>query len=73
MEIIGAPDVYPEYSDDIHGFDLSRENNGHEWIEIMFDTPVFIDKIEVYETYKPGAIYKISSAKSYDDDNTAHW
>ena len=67
---LGAPDFYPEYGDSTLGWDKSSENYGHEWVEIMFDTPLYIDSIEIYEIHKPGAVYKVSSARTYDDDNT---
>ena len=69
---LGAPDFYPGYADTVLGWDLAQENYGDEWIEVMFDTPLYIKDIQVYETHKPGSINKVSSAESYDDDNTIY-
>ena len=58
------------YGDTPLGWDLSAENGSKEWIEIRFATSVYVSGFELYETYKPGALYRISSAVKYKDDNT---
>lgn len=55
-QILGEPDFYPGYGDTKLGWDLSEENWGHEWIELRFSTSMYISKIELYETYKPGSV-----------------
>ena len=41
-----------------------------EWIEIRFANKVYVSGFELYETYRPGALYRISAAQEYTDDNT---
>lgn len=55
-QILGEPNFYPSYGDSKLGWDLSEENWGHEWIELRFSTSMYISKIELYETSKPGAV-----------------
>jgi hypothetical protein len=52
------------------GWDLSQENSGREWIELRFGTPVYVSGFELYEVYNPGAVSRVSTTRSYDDDNT---
>ena len=44
------------YSTTKLGWDLSQENFGPEWIELRLSTPMYISKVEVYETYNPGSM-----------------
>jgi len=69
-QIIGAADFYPGYGDTALGYDLSAENSGKEFIELKFPSEVYVSGFELYETYKPGATYEISTAPQYTDDNT---
>ena len=46
---LGEPDVYPNYADAKNGWDLSEENAGHEFIELEFPFPVYINAFELYE------------------------
>ena len=68
-QIIGPADFYPGYGDTALGYDLSAENSGREWIELKFPTNVYVTGFELYETYKPGATYRISTAPEYVDNN----
>ncbi|KAL1507311.1 hypothetical protein AB1Y20_008157 [Prymnesium parvum] len=69
-EILGPPDFYPSYGDSPLGWDLSHENNGLEFIELRIPASLYITGIEVFETYKPGSIYRVSTTRAYVDDNT---
>jgi hypothetical protein len=69
-QLVGEADFYPSYGDTALGYDLSAENSGKEFIEIKFPNPVYVTGFELYETYKPGATYRISTTQKYDDDNT---
>ena len=51
---------------------LPRTTAQSAWIEVVFDTPLYIKDVLVYETYKPGSIYIVASAESHNDDNTAY-
>jgi hypothetical protein len=69
-QIVGPPDFYPHHGDTTLGWDLSAENSGLEWIELRFGTPVYVSGFELYETNKPGAVYRVSTTQQYTDDNT---
>ena len=70
-EMIGPTTVYPEYSGGAKGlYFLSHENNGKEFIELKFADSVYLTGFELFECYKPGSLYKISSTMKYEDDNT---
>ena len=56
--------------DTARGWDLSAENSGKEWIEIRFASSIYVNAFKLYETYKPGAVYELSSAVEYTDNNT---
>lgn len=69
-QFVGAADFYPGYGDTALGWDLSAENSGKEFIEVRFPNKVYVTAFELYETYKPGAVFEVSSAPEYTDDNT---
>ena len=55
-QILGEADYYPDYGDNKLSWEPRSENFGHEWIELRFPQPMYINRIEIYETYKPGAV-----------------
>eukprot|EP00966_Prymnesium_polylepis_P173440 4012338-Prymnesium_polylepis.1 len=36
----------------------SNENSGREFIELKFPSEAYITGFELYETYKPGSVYR---------------
>ena len=68
-QIVGPTDFYPGYGDTPLGSSWSAENSGKEFIELRFSTKMYINAFELFQTYKPGAVFKISSAPEYEDDN----
>ena len=65
----GPPDVYPKYGDYDQAWTAAYSNSGTEWVELFYDEAVFVQRIDVYETYNPGAIVK---AELIDDAGRAH-
>lgn len=57
--LIGGPKVYPNHSFDNKTWSPSSYGK-EEYIEIKLKTPVKIQEIEIYETFNPGFITKIS-------------
>jgi len=51
---------------------MGAENAGHEFIELEFPFAVYVDAFEVYETFKTGTVWKISTAAEYLDDVNEH-
>lgn len=69
--ILGPPDVYPSYADDKNGYDLSTEGYGREFIELRFFRDEFyVSAIEIYETFKPGAVIEVAVTDNYQDNNS---
>ena len=58
-QMIGVPDVYPKYGDYDRAWTASTSNGGEEWVELFYDEAVYVRRIDVYETYNPGAIVKV--------------
>ncbi len=56
VQLLGAPDVYPDYGDMPGAWTASNEDDPREFVELGFDNPIPISFIDIYETYKPGAI-----------------
>eukprot|EP01135_Chromosphaera_perkinsii_P002200 Nk52_evm8s219 gene=Nk52_evmTU8s219 len=63
-QILGAPDGYPKYGDFKTGWDPPLDR-GPEWIELEYENAVYVDSIGIYETFKPGAVVKISVSNTY--------
>ena len=63
----GERNTYPNYGDFLTCW--SPKLTGKiEFIEVLFDKPMIIEKISIYETYNPGALVKISCRS-----NTGEW
>ena len=67
-QILNAPDVYPEYADHKRSWNMGSKNFGHEWIELEFPFKMYINSFELYENFKPGALFRFSTTDSYKDD-----
>ena len=69
--VLGAPDTYPEYGD-IQTAWASRTSDGaDEFLTVAFDTAQYVDQIEIYETYNPGAVTSIA-ARNVDNGSWTH-
>ncbi|CAC5409331.1 unnamed protein product [Mytilus coruscus] len=60
--IIGKPRVYPKYGD-IPGAWAQGQKDSKQFIEVEFEQEIYIQKIEIYETYHAGAVKTISARK----------
>lgn len=56
IKATGEPDVYPEYGDIVDAWAASTANQQREFLELSFKDKQRVDKIEIYETYNPGAV-----------------
>jgi hypothetical protein len=56
---LGAPDVYPEFGDR-NGNWSSYGEDDPEYLHLAFDDPAPINYVNVYETFKPGAVSAIA-------------
>lgn len=65
----GIPDVYPEYGDYDIAWTAAYADSGEEWVELFYDEAVYVQRIDVYETYNPGAIVKV---EVIDETGRAH-
>ena len=65
----GLPDVYPRYGDYDKAWTASMPDGGQEWVELFYDEALYVRRIDIYETYNPGAIVK---AEIIDETGRAH-
>ena len=63
--------MFPSYEESRLTWCPSMENNGDEWIELFFSTPVYVSSIGIFESYSVGSVYKIEITDAYVDDNMA--
>jgi len=71
-QILGAPDVYPRYEETDKGWTPGGADDGMEFIELEFPFEMYINGLELYEVFKPGAVYRISTTSKYEDDTFVH-
>lgn len=57
--IIGAPRVYPNYGDLQGAWAQASDFHDKHFIEIEFPKEIYVEKLNIYETYHGGAITKI--------------
>ena len=58
-QMLGQPDFYPNYGDDGRAWAPSAINNGLQWVELGFEEAVYVESVDIYETFNPGAIVKV--------------
>lgn len=58
-QMLGQPDFYPNYGDSPLAWASADRNNGLQWVELGFAEAVYVDSVEIYEIFNPGAIVKI--------------
>ncbi len=58
--VLGAPDTYPEYGDIQTAWAPKTRDGGIEFLTLSIDTAQYVNQIDVYETFNPGAVTSIS-------------
>ena len=58
--VLGAPDTYPSYGDLQTAWASSKANSNNEYLTIGFDTAQYVNQIDIYETFNPGAVTTVS-------------
>lgn len=69
LQMTGAPNTYPQHGDKDTAWAPSYANSGMEWVELTYPEAVVVDRIDIYETYNPGAITKV---ELIDASGTSH-
>ncbi|XP_052223893.1 F-box/LRR-repeat protein 4-like [Dreissena polymorpha] len=58
QQILRVPNVFPSYGDLI-GTWAPRDIDANQFLEFQFATPVYVTKVDVYETYNAGGVKAI--------------
>ncbi len=58
-QLVGQPNVHPNYGDSRYAWTTASMNDGLQWVELGFSEAVYIDYVEIYETFNPGAVVKV--------------
>jgi len=58
--VVGSPRVFPRYGDHTGAWAPARSRGTFEFLVLEFHTPVYITGVDIFETYNPGHITKIS-------------
>jgi len=69
LQATGEPDTYPDHGDIETAWAPLDEDAGIEWLDLKYQVPVWISRVEIYETYNPGAITGI---EIYDQKGGRH-
>lgn len=69
LQATGEPDTYPDHGDIETAWASLEEDDGIQWLDLEYEVPVSISRIEIYETYNPGAIAEI---EIYDQNGERH-
>jgi hypothetical protein len=59
IQLLGQPNVYPSYGDNILAWSPRVKNSGIEYLKLNFATSVVVSAVEVYETSGAGSCVKI--------------
>jgi len=63
----GEPDV-KVCDDDTHAWMAESENDGLQWLELNYPQVVFVSKINIRESYNPGAVVRVELLNKSDED-----
>jgi len=69
VQVLGAPDVWPEYNSNPAAWGSETGDSQREYIEVHFPDPAPINYIDIYQTQNPGSIdtvYIVRSNGTYD-------
>jgi hypothetical protein len=69
LQATGEPDTYPDHGDITTAWASLEEDDGIQWLDLEHEVPVWITRVEIYETYNPGAIIGL---EIYDQDGGRH-
>lgn len=69
LQMTGAPNTYPQHGDKDTAWAPSYANSGMEWVELTYPEAVVVERVDIYETYNPGAITKV---ELIDASGTSH-
>ena len=70
QQAIGEPNT-SQCGDNNTAWAPESRGSGPEWLELSFDTPVYVTQLRVYETYNSGCIYKVEFVDVYEEKHTA--
>jgi len=70
QQAIGEPNT-SQCGDNNTAWAPGSSGSGPEWLELTFDTPVYVTKLRVHETYNSGCIYKVEFVDVYEEKHTA--
>ncbi|KUK43822.1 MAG: LamG domain-containing protein [Methanothrix sp.] len=56
LQATGEPDTYPDHGDIRTAWASLEEDDGIQWLDLEYEVPVSISRIDIYETFNPGAI-----------------
>lgn len=71
-QVIGAPRVYPRHGD-LTGAWAQGNRANNEFIIVEYDHAVHPEQIEIYETYNPGAVMRVSARNGNDAEWITVW
>lgn len=60
--VIGQPKVYPKYGD-IAGAWAQKHIDANQYLEVEFEEKIFIEKVDIYETYHAGSVKRIKAKR----------
>ena len=67
-QMLGEPDFYPNYGDDGHAWAPIGQSAGLQWVELGFEEAVYVERVDIYESFNPGSIVKVELI-----DTTGRW
>ncbi len=72
-QVIGVPNVYPQYGDISKAWAQGRRNSPLEYIVFKYNEPVYVAQLNVYETYNAGSIIKIEVKNNQTNEWSIVW
>jgi len=64
--LIGPPQTFPRYGDISTAWAPSTNTGSEEFLQVKFPRPVYICGVDIFETWNPGCVVKISAYDGYN-------
>ncbi|XP_052218916.1 uncharacterized protein LOC127836336 [Dreissena polymorpha] len=74
-QVIGPPNVYPQYLDSPSAWSIGKNklNSRTEFLELVFTKPVIVKRVDIYETFNSGSVTSLEGLHLLDDNWVILW
>ena len=73
VQVLGEPNVFPNYGDDSKAWSPRTENGQREYLELGYTDPIPVAGVAIFETYYPGAVDRVEVRNADTEEWVEVW